>query len=225
MHDLLPAIEVETRDNPEFSVIWLHGLGADGSDFVPVVPELGLDDMPGVRFLFPHAPVIPVTCNGGYEMRAWYDIISLESNNRQVDEAGIAASVAAVGRLIARENQRGMASDRIFLAGFSQGGAIAYTAALCYPEKLAGVIALSTYIPGPARLLEAATEINKAIPVFAAHGREDQVLSIGLGRAARDLLLQHGYRVEWLEYHMPHSVCPEEIDAIGIWLSARMAER
>jgi len=225
LEDLLPAIEVETLDNPVFSVIWLHGLGADGSDFVPVVPELGLDEPPGVRFIFPHAPVIPVTCNGGYEMRAWYDIVSLESNNRRVDEAGIAASVAAVGRLIARENQRGMASDRIFLAGFSQGGAIAYTAALSYPEKLAGVIALSTYIPSPARLLEEATGVNKAIPVFAAHGREDQVLSITLGRAARDFLLQNGYRVEWLEYHMPHSVCPEEIDAIGTWLSARIAER
>ena len=118
-----------------------------------------------------------------------------------------------------------MASDRIFLAGFSQGGAIAYTTALSYPEKLAGLIALSTYIPSPARLLEDATEINKAIPVFAAHGREDQVLSIALGRAARDFLVHNGYRVQWLEYHMPHSVCPEEIDAIGTWLAARMAER
>lgn len=225
MEDLLPAIEVETHDSPEFSVIWLHGLGADGSDFVPVVPELGLDDLPGVRFIFPHAPVIPVTCNGGYAMRAWYDIISLESNDRRVDEAGIVASVQAVGRLIARENQRGIASDRIFLAGFSQGGAIAYMTALSYPEKLAGVIALSTYIPNRARLAEEATAANKAIPVFAAHGREDQVLAIGLGRAARDFLVQNGYRVQWLEYYMPHSVCPEEIDAIATWLSARIAER
>jgi len=224
-HDLLPSIEVETRDNPEFSVIWLHGLGADGSDFVPVVPELGLDAVSGVRFIFPHAPVIPVTCNGGYEMRAWYDIISLERSDRRADEAGIMASREAIGRLIVRENQRGMASDRIFLAGFSQGGAIAYASALTYPEKLAGVIALSTYIPNPGFVVDEASEANRAIPVFAAHGSEDPVLTIELGRAARDLLVQHGYRVQWLEYRMPHSVCPEEIDAIGSWLRARMAER
>jgi phospholipase/carboxylesterase len=224
LHDLLPAIEVETHDHPEFSVIWLHGLGADGSDFVPVVPELGLDDGPAVRFVFPHAPVIQVTCNGGYAMRAWYDIISLERNDRRVDAAGIVASVQAIGRLIARENQHGITSDRIFLAGFSQGGAIAYTTALSYPEKLAGVIALSTYIPSPLRLVEEATEANKAIPVFAAHGREDPVLSIELGLAARDFLVHHGYRVQWLEYRMPHSVCPEEIEAIGTWLRARIAE-
>lgn len=225
MPDLLPAIEVETRDNPEFSVIWLHGLGADGSDFVPVVAELGLDAGPAVRFIFPHAPVIPVTCNGGYEMRAWYDIISLERNDRRVDEAGIMASRQAIGRLIVRENERGMASDRIFLAGFSQGGAVAYTTALTYPEKLAGVIALSTYLPNSSRVAEEASEANKAIPVFAAHGREDHVLSIELGRAARDFLVHHGYRVQWLEYLMPHAVCPEEIDAIGMWLGDRMAER
>ena len=135
------------------------------------------------------------------------------------------ASVQAIGRLIVRENQRGMASGRIFLAGFSQGGAVAYTTALTYPEKLAGVIALSAYLPNPVRVAEEASEANKAIPVFAAHGREDQVLSIEMGRAARDFLVHHGYRVQWLEYLMPHSVCPEEIDAIGTWLGDRMAER
>lgn len=222
--DLLPAIEVETADKPQFSVIWLHGLGADGSDFVPVVPELGLDDGPPVRFIFPHAPVIPVTCNGGYEMRAWYDIVSLARDDRRVDEAGIVASVQAIGRLIAREKQRGMASARIFLAGFSQGGAVAYASALTYPEPLAGLIALSTYLPNAAHVAAQASAANKTIAVFAAHGRDDPVLSIDLGRAARDFLVRHGYRVQWQEYAMPHSVCPEEIVAIGTWLRARMAE-
>ncbi|MDO9244151.1 MAG: carboxylesterase, partial [Rhodocyclaceae bacterium] len=142
-----PPIEIETSANPEFAVIWMHGLGADGSDFVPVVPELGLGDTPAVRFVFPHAPEIPVTCNGGYVMRAWYDIMSLEQGSRQVDEAGIVQSRQMIRTLIARENQRGIPSRRIFLAGFSQGGAIAYTAALTHPETLAGVIALSTYLP------------------------------------------------------------------------------
>ena len=157
MQQNLPAIEVETGDNPQYAVIWLHGLGADGSDFVPVVPELGLADAPGVRFIFPHAPEIPVTCNGGYVMRAWYDIVSLDSSSREIDEAGIVHSRAAIRRLIARENRRGIPCARIFLAGFSQGGAIAYTTALTHAERLAGIIALSTYIPTPARAVDPPT--------------------------------------------------------------------
>ncbi|MDQ5879510.1 MAG: phospholipase/carboxylesterase, partial [Pseudomonadota bacterium] len=145
--DLLPAIEVATDNNPRYAVIWLHGLGADGSDFEPVVPELRLDDSPGVRFIFPHAPEMPVTCNGGYIMPAWYDIISLEPHSRRVDEAGIVHSRAAIRALIHRENERGIPCERIFLAGFSQGGAVAYVTALTHPEKLAGLIALSTYLP------------------------------------------------------------------------------
>lgn len=148
MDDHLPPIEIETAANPEFAVIWLHGLGADGSDFVPVVPELGLPAAPAVRFIFPHAPHMPVTCNGGYVMRAWYDIISLDSNARRIDEAGIIASREAIRGLIEFEKSRGIPVDRIFIAGFSQGGAVAYTTALTHPEKLAGVIALSTF---PAR--------------------------------------------------------------------------
>ncbi|TRZ66444.1 MAG: alpha/beta hydrolase [Rhodocyclaceae bacterium] len=223
MDELLPAIEVETAEMPRFSVIWLHGLGADGSDFESVVPELGLDVSPGVRFIFPHAPQMPVTCNGGYVMPAWYDIISLDSSNRSVDEAGIIHSRQAIRRLIARENRRGVPCARIFLAGFSQGGAVAYTTALTHPEPLAGLIALSTYIPTPQRLEDEATDANKAVPVFAAHGSEDDVVSPELGIRTRDFLIRRGYPVEWHEYPMPHSVCLEEIKEIGRWLRNRMA--
>ena len=223
MDELLPAIEVETAKMPRFSVIWLHGLGADGSDFEAVVPELGLDVSPGVRFIFPHAPQIPVTCNGGYVMPAWYDIISLDSSNRSVDEAGIIHSRQAIRRLIARENQRGVSCSRIFLAGFSQGGAIVYTTALTHPETLAGVIALSTYIPTPKLIEDEATDANRAVPVFAAHGSEDDMVSPELGIRARDFLSRHGYSIEWHEYPMPHSVCLEEIREIGRWLGDRMA--
>lgn len=221
MGDLLPAIEVETAETPRFTVIWMHGLGADGSDFEPVVPELGLDDGTGVRFIFPHAPCMPVTCNGGYVMPAWYDIVSLDSST--VDEAGIRQSREAIRHLIARENQRGVPCTRIFLAGFSQGGAIAYMTALTHPEPLAGVIALSTYIPAPQRLAEEATDTSKTVPIFAAHGTEDDVVALELGIRARDFLTRHGYRVAWHEYPIPHSVCHEEIKAIGRWLGDRMS--
>jgi phospholipase/carboxylesterase len=223
LEQLLPAIEVMTTDKPQFAVIWMHGLGADGSDFEPVVPELGLDEQPGVRFIFPHAPSMPVTCNGGYVMPAWYDIITLEKNSRRVDQAGIIHSRQAIRRLIERENQRGIPSARIFLAGFSQGGAVAYTTALTHPEKLAGLIALSTYIPVQGLLTDEMAEANKAIPVFAAHGMDDDVVAPELGMAARDFLIEHGYSVEWHEYPMPHSVCLPEVKAIGKWLKARMA--
>ena len=219
--DMLP-LEVETAANPEYAVIWLHGLGADGSDFVPVVPELGLAASPAVRFIFPHAPYMAVTCNGGYVMRAWYDIISLDSTSRRIDEAGIVASRETVRHLIEREKSRGIPVDRIFLAGFSQGGAVAYTTALTHPEKLAGLIALSTYIPSPALLDEDAAVANRNIPIFAAHGTADDVVSPVLGLAARDLLLERGYDIAWHEYPMPHSVCLEEVWAIGSWLGEQM---
>lgn len=223
MSDLLPAIEVETAPDPRFVVIWLHGLGADGSDFEPVVPELRLPEFPGVRFVFPHAPAIPVTCNGGYVMPAWYDIISLEPHSREIDQAGIVASRTAIRRLIERENRRGVPSRRIFLAGFSQGGAVAYATALTHPEPLAGLIALSTYLPVQALVEAEATQANRALPIFAAHGNDDGVVSPQLGVAARDFLRQAGYAVDWHEYPMPHSVCIEEVRAIGDWLGERMA--
>ena len=222
MKDLLSPIEVETANNPRYAVIWLHGLGADGADFPPIVPELGLAAQPGVRFIFPHAPHIPVTCNGGYVMRAWYDIISLAPDSRQVDENGIVASRATVRDLIARENRRGIPCARIFLAGFSQGGAIALTTALTHDEPLAGVIALSTYLPAPALVTRELSAANRDLPVFAAHGSHDDVVAPTLGRQARDFLVAHGYAVDWHEYPMPHSVCLEEIAALGAWLRARL---
>lgn len=223
MDDLLPAIEVETSSATQFSVIWLHGLGADGSDFEPVVPELELDKYPGVRFIFPHAPHMPVTCNGGYVMRSWYDITALDSNSRSVDAAGVMQSRLAIRQLIARENQRGVPSSRIFLAGFSQGGAIAYTTALTHPEPLAGLVALSTYIPLPKLLESEAKDANQGLMIFAAHGVDDDVVAPELGIRARDLLVSHGYRIDWHEYEISHEICLEEIQAIGRWLRDRMA--
>jgi len=220
--DLLPAIELATGATPEYAVIWLHGLGADGSDFVPVVSELGLDEAAPIRFVFPHAPAIPVTCNGGYVMPAWYDIISLEPHSRQVDEAGILRSRDALRALIARENQRGIPCSRIFLAGFSQGGAVAYTTALTHPERLAGLIALSTYLPTPQRVADEASDANRDLPIFVAHGSEDDIVSPTLGRQARDFLIERGYHPAWHEYPMPHSVCIEEVLAIGNWLRERI---
>ncbi|MEO8411071.1 MAG: alpha/beta fold hydrolase [Propionivibrio sp.] len=219
----LPAIELETAVDPRYSVIWLHGLGADGSDFVPVVDELGLGDMPGIRFVFPHAPQMPVTCNGGFVMPSWYDIYSLDIGSRRIDEDGIRAARQAIRELIARENERGIPCQRIVVAGFSQGGAVAYTTALTHPEALAGIIALSTYIPAAELLTDEASAANRAIPIFAAHGSDDEVVAAGLGRAARDWLQQHGHAPEWHEYPMPHAVCMEEIRAIGQWLRKTLA--
>ena len=224
MSDPISAIEVETGENPSVSVIWLHGLGADGSDFVSVVPELRLSDAFAIRFIFPHAPQIPVTCNGGYVMRAWYDIVSLDSSSRRIDEAGIVQSRQLIRALIARENERGVASERIFIAGFSQGGALSYVTALTHPERLAGLIALSAYIPSASLLLEEATTSNRATQIFAAHGTRDDVVSPALGLAAKALLTENGYRLEWHQYPMPHSVCLEEISDIGKWLNVRIAE-
>lgn len=223
MEPLLDCLELVHGDNPRYAVIWLHGLGADGSDFVPVVPELGLAGSPGVRFVFPNAPEMPVTCNGGYVMPAWYDIISLEPHSRRIDEAGIVASREGIRRLIERENGRGIPCDRIFLAGFSQGGAVAYTTALTHPEALAGIIALSTYLPVETLVEREATQANAALPVFAAHGSIDDVVSPALGRRARDFVAARGHAVVWQEYPMPHSVCLEEVEDIGQWLRERLA--
>lgn len=221
MSELLPAIEIETAPDPRCAVIWMHGLGADGSDFAPVVPELRLPASPGVRFIFPHAPAIPVTCNGGYVMPAWYDIYSLDEAGRRADEAGIQASCDAIRALVARENARGIPCSRIVLAGFSQGGAIAYTAGLTHPEPLAGIVALSTYIPAPAALAAQANAANAATPVFAAHGTQDDVVPLQLGVAARDFIQARQHPLTWQTYPMGHSVCLEEIVAIGAWLAER----
>ena len=225
MSELLSAIEIETADHPRYSVIWLHGLGADGSDFSPVIPELRLDPALAIRFIFPHAPFIPVSCNGGYVMRAWYDIITLDTTSREIDEAGVLSARASIRALIERENRRGIPNERIVLIGFSQGGAVAYMTALTHPETLAGIAALSTYIPSPRLLAAELSEANKSIPVFIAHGREDGVVSLDLGYAARLFLDQHHYPLEWHEYAMQHAVCREELQAVGNWLSTRLTAR
>ncbi|QDQ25528.1 alpha/beta hydrolase [Chitinimonas arctica] len=223
MSQLLDAIEMETKPQVAWSVIWMHGLGADGNDFVSIVPELGLAEQAGVRFIFPHAPMIPVTCNNGYVMRAWYDILELDSISRRVDEAGIRLSCKAIQALIARENQRGIPSERIVLAGFSQGGAMAYSVGLTHPERLAGIIALSTYIPSASLLATESSPANRTTPVFAAHGLQDPVVPYALGEAAANQVAAAGNPSSWHSYNMPHSVCMEEIMAIGVWLKARMA--
>jgi phospholipase/carboxylesterase len=222
MTALLTTIDVETAPNPEFAVILMHGLGADANDFISLVPELRLGDLPGVRFVFPNAPEMPVTGNNGYVMRAWYDILSFEGVNRRVDEAGLKASCERIRELIARENERGILTSKIFLAGFSQGGAMTYTAGLTHSEKLAGLIVLSGYVPSPALIDTAFSEANRDTPIFAAHGTQDPVLPIELAIQGRDFALAHGCKLEWHTYPMQHSVCAEEVDALRVWLGDKL---
>ena len=214
------TVEVSTGASPEGSVIWLHGLGADGHDFEPIVPELDLQGL-ALRFVFPHAPVRPVTLNGGMAMRAWYDIVSLDRQGAQ-DEAGIRASAETLHGLVAREIERGIPHNRIVLAGFSQGGAIALHAALRTRRPLAGLMALSTYLPLEkyldAEVAGSPDAQTKELPIFMAHGRFDPVLTPDLGEHSRRRMEAIGYSVEWRDYPMPHSVCPEEIADIGRWL-------
>ncbi len=220
MTQLLESIEIETAPNPTAAVIWMHGLGADGNDFVSIVNEIDLSGAPGIRFVFPHAPTRPVTINNGHVMRAWYDISfgDLEGNTRKADEKGVRESQAQIGQLIARENNRGIAAGKIVLAGFSQGGAMALQTGLRYSETLAGVMALSTYLPLAESFAEEATLANAKTAVFMAHGTQDPVVPYAMGSASRARLLEAGYAVDWHEYPMPHSVCPEEINDIGRWL-------
>jgi phospholipase/carboxylesterase len=211
------CVEIETGRDPGGAVIWLHGLGADGHDFEPVVPELVHPGERALRFVFPHAPVRPVTLNGGYPMRAWYDIIALDRRTLE-DESGIRASQATIDTLIRRENARGVASARIVLAGFSQGGAMALFAGLRYPETLAGIMGLSCYQLFAQRLATERKAANQSTPIFLAHGLEDPVVPAVLGAQAREQLEAADYKVEWHTYSMPHSVCPEEIADIAAWL-------
>lgn len=217
------SIEVETGANPRGAVIWLHGLGADGHDFEPIVPELGLDAIAPLRFVFPHAPVRPVTINGGMAMRAWYDILTFDRGGPQ-DETGIRKSAALLESLIEREHGRGIAFDHIVVAGFSQGGAIALHAATRFGKRLGGMMALSTYLPLrnslDAEVFGKESSQPRDIPIFMAHGIFDPVLPFHLGESSRDLLLANGFRVEWHEYPMAHAVCAEEIRHIGQWLKA-----
>lgn len=214
---MLEQLEIETGAAPDAVVIWLHGLGADGHDFEPIVPELGLQDR-SIRFVFPHAPVRAVTINGGMRMRAWYDI--RDSAIRREDESGVRESQADIEALIARERSRGIAAARTVLAGFSQGGAIALQTALRHGERLAGVLALSTYLPLADKLGAEASAINRHVPIFMAHGTEDPVIPISRAQTSRRELLDLGYPVDWHEYRMPHSVCMEEVTDIAAWLRA-----
>lgn len=220
---MLETVDIDPEGEHRASVIWLHGLGADGGDFVPIVPELRLPAALGVRFVFPHAPVRPVTINGGMPTRAWYDITGLEAGSGE-DETGIRTSARQTEDLIAAEKERGVPAFRIVLAGFSQGGAIALHTGLRHPERLAGILALSTYLPLRDRLADEAADANRGLPVFMAHGSLDPMLPQRLGEGSRDILLQYGYQVDWHSYPMPHQVCLEEIGDISVWLQSVLAE-
>ena len=225
MSQPLEAIEIETAGNPTAAVIWMHGLGADGNDFVPIVNELDLSGAPAIRFIFPHAPMRAVTINNGYVMRAWYDITmdDLAGNTRKADERGVRESQAAIEALAARETSRGIACRNVVLAGFSQGGAIALQTGLRHRDALAGVMALSTYLPLHESLAQEAAPANAKTPLFMAHGTYDPVVPYAMGTKSRDFLQQAGYAVEWHEYPMQHSVCLEEVEEIGAWLRRVLA--
>jgi phospholipase/carboxylesterase len=216
MADLLETVEIETAPSPQASIVWLHGLGADGHDFAPIVPELKLS-IP-VRFVFPHAPMRPVTINGGAVMRAWYDVKGV-GGQRQEDVDGVRASRTQVEALLAREKQRGVAAADIVLAGFSQGCAMALYTGLRHPERLAGIMALSGSMPLAATLAAEATPANRDVPIFYAHGIHDPMIPMARARSAHDTLVGLGWRVEWHEYPMPHSVCMEEVNDISAWLT------
>jgi len=218
--DLLETVEEETGPDPQWSVLWLHGLGADGHDFAPLVPELVRPGWPALRFVFPHAPVQPVTINNGMRMRAWYDIRDFDLANR-ADAAGVEASIVQVGALLDREHARGVPAARTFLAGFSQGGAIALAAGLRRTSPLAGVIALSTYLPLGARSFDQLGDAAARQPVFMAHGSADPVVPFAAGERSAALLREHGIAVDWHGYPMAHQVCAEEIRDLGDWMGAR----
>ena len=220
--DPLPGVELQTAPNPGASVIWLHGLGADGNDFVPIVPELKLPPALAVRFVFPHAPVRAVTINNGMRMRAWYDIAAEDLTNR-ADLTGVRESQSQLEALIAREKARGIPAAKIVLAGFSQGGAIALYAGVRYGERLGGIMALSTYLIAQDALSTDASAANRGVPIFMAHGTADPIVRFQWGEASKRLLEAAGYAVEWHTYRMEHSVCLEEVHAIGAWLARVLA--
>ena len=218
MADLLDTIELDApeRSSPRAAIVWMHGLGADGHDFVPIVPELRLPEP--LRFVFPHAPMRAVTINYGAVMRAWYDVSGVAGERRE-DADGVRASQAQIEALIARERARGIAANRLVLAGFSQGGAMALHTGLRHPERLAGILALSCALPLPDTLDAERSPANRDVPIFMAHGTYDDVIPLARARGAHDVLVRLGFPVEWHQYPMPHSVCAEEIADISAWLS------
>jgi phospholipase/carboxylesterase len=222
MTTLLPHIQIDTTPNPGAAVIWLHGLGADGNDFAGLVPELDLSGCPGIRFIFPHAPSMPVTVNGGYVMPAWYDIRGADLTSRQ-DEAGIRASEKAIVGLLEREIERGIPAKKIVLAGFSQGSAMALHTGLRFPQALAGIMALSGYLPLAERFPAERSGANAETPIFMAHGDQDPVVVPARGEASRDLLKALGYNVDWHVYPMQHSVHPREVADLACFLTRLLA--
>lgn len=228
---LLETVEFETGPSPTWTILWLHGLGADGHDFAPIVPELVRPDWPALRFVFPHAPVRPVTINNGMRMRAWYDIVHFDFDalhrdaaKNRADEAGVAESVAQVEALIARENERGIPAERIVLIGFSQGGAITLSAGLRRRVPLAGLAGLSTYLPEAPQAAAAALQAAATSqPLFMAHGQFDPVVPAATGLRSSQAMKAMGFGLEWHEYPMAHQVCAEEIGDLGDWLSRRFA--
>ncbi|MDB5883418.1 MAG: carboxylesterase-like protein [Ramlibacter sp.] len=219
----LECIEIETAPDPAACVIVLHGLGADGNDFVPVAQELDLAAVGPVRFVFPHAPVMPVSVNNGYRMRAWYDILGRDLVQRE-DEAGLRRSLASVQELLAGQKQRGIAAERTVLAGFSQGCAMALLAGVRHGERLAGIVGMSGYLPLASTTAAERSQANARAPIFMGHGVHDEIVVIERGRASRDALAGLGYAVEWHEYPMAHSVCAEEIADLNRWLVRVLAK-
>lgn len=215
--DLLDAVEIETAPDPVAAVIWMHGLGADGHDFEPIVPELGLPKRSAIRFVFPHAPLRPVTINQGHVMRAWYDIRALAGVRRE-DEPGVRQSARQIEALVERERRRGIAAGRLVLAGFSQGGAMALHVGLRHAERLAGVLALSCYLPLASTLGAERSAVNRDVPIFWAHGIHDPMIPLAMAEHGREQVAALGYPIEWHQYAMPHSVCAEEIADIAHWL-------
>jgi phospholipase/carboxylesterase len=222
MSSTLETLEIATSETPTAAVIWMHGLGADGSDFVPIVKELDLSGCPGIRFVFPSAPSMPVTINNGYVMPAWYDILATDLTRRE-DEAGLRKSQIEIEALVAQQIALGIAADKIVIAGFSQGCAMALQTGLRYPHKLAGLMCLSGYLPLSDKIDAERNAANQHTPIFQAHGRVDPVVLVDRAEKSRDLLTQLGYQVEWREYMMPHSVCAEEVADIGNWLRRVLA--
>ncbi len=221
---LLPAVVVDTAPNPDASVIWMHGLGDNGHGWSQAVPELDLPDSLAVRFLFPHAPSMPVTINQGYVMPAWYDVRAADFGAR-ADVEGVRASRARIEAMIAAERARGVPASRIVLAGFSQGGAIALYTGLRHAERLAGIVGLSTYVVDPASLASEASAANRDVPILMAHGTRDPVIPIALAEASRDVLVAGGWRVEWHAYAMEHSAVVEELQAVGQFLEKALRRR
>ena len=222
MADLLESIEIETAPNPDAAVVWMHGLGADGHDFEPIVPELRLPATTRIRFVFPHAPLRPVTINQGHVMRAWYDVRALAGVRRE-DEAGVRQSARQIEALLARERQRGIAPRRIVIAGFSQGGAMALHVGLRCADRLAGILALSCYLPLSNTLPTEASPANRDVPIFWAHGLHDPMIPQAMAEQGRAQLAELGYQIDWHQYPIPHSVSAEEIADVARWLERVLA--